>query len=126
MTIQLINLQIGRIQNLRSEIRNRRLDCRCAGSNSIFRISDLRFWIRPILDVPGLRQRFLLSAAKTYRGSTEFRITKVPGIHRVVIRWAANGVGSLIQPAGASNASISSRFGPLWILFGHEEVVTGL
>src|SRR5438067_5905211 len=38
------HLEIGRIQNLTSEIRYLRLD----ESNLHFRISDLRFWIRPI------------------------------------------------------------------------------
>jgi uncharacterized protein DUF1592/uncharacterized protein DUF1588/uncharacterized protein DUF1587/uncharacterized protein DUF1585/uncharacterized protein DUF1595 len=37
-------MEIGRFLHLKSEIRNLRLD----GSNLRFRISDLRFWIRPI------------------------------------------------------------------------------
>jgi hypothetical protein len=45
------NFEIGRIQNLKSEIRNLKLDWdrpAVMGSNQKFQISDLRFWIRPI------------------------------------------------------------------------------
>src|SRR5437867_7349170 len=51
---------------------------------------------------------FLFRAAETYRGGAEIGITKVPGIDRVDIRGAANGVGRVVQPTGASNASVST------------------
>src|SRR5947207_775212 len=45
------DFEIGRVQDLRSEIRNLKLNClasRRRESNRRFRISDLRSWTRPI------------------------------------------------------------------------------